>query len=76
MWNVDNRASIWVNGQPLVTNSGTWSTVTTTTVPQAFLQSGTNTIAIKVFQDAAANNWTVNPTFVQAVLSIPTEDAP
>jgi hypothetical protein len=28
---------------------------------------------LKVFQDAAANNWTVNPTFFQAVLTVPTE---
>jgi hypothetical protein len=70
----DQSASVWVNGpQQLTNHSGTWSTVTTTTVPQAFLQAGTNTIAAKVFQDAAANNWTANPTFFQAVLSVPTE---
>ncbi len=72
-WNVDNWASIWINGQQLTNHSGTWSTVITTTVPQAFLQSGTNTIAVKVFQDGNTNTWSVNPTFFQAVLSIPTE---
>ncbi len=45
----------------------------TTTVPQAFLQSGTNTIAVKVFQGAATNTWSINPTYLQAVLSVPTE---
>lgn len=72
-WNVDNWASNWVNGQQLTNHSGTWSTVTITTVPQAFLQSGTNTIAVKVFQDGNTNTWSVNPTFFQAVLSVPTE---
>lgn len=55
----------------LVANGGTWSSVTTTTIPAAFLQQGTNTIAVKVFQDGAANNWTVNPTFIQAKLVMP-----
>jgi hypothetical protein len=75
-WNVDNWASIWINGQPLVTHTGTWTTVIQTTVPQSFLQAGTNTIAVKVFQDANTNTWSVNPTFFQAVLTVPTEDAP
>jgi hypothetical protein len=47
--------------------------VTTTPVRQAFLQSGTNTIAVKVFQDGNTNTWSVNPTFFPAVLSVPTE---
>lgn len=70
MWNV-NSSSIWINGNLLVTNSGTWSSTTTTAVPAAFLHQGTNTIAVKVFQDGAANNWTVNPTFFQGKLTIP-----
>jgi hypothetical protein len=69
-WNVDNTASIWINGN-LVASGGTWSSVTTTSIPQAFLQEGTNTIAAKVFQDGAANNWTVNPTFIQMKLVMP-----
>jgi hypothetical protein len=72
-WNVDNWASIWINGQQLTNHSGTWSSVTTTTVPQALLQSGTNTIAVKVFQDGNTNTWSANPTFFQGVLSVPTE---
>jgi len=75
-WNVDNWASIWINGQPLVSHSGTWTTIIQTTVPQSFLQAGTNTIAVMVFQDANTNTWSLNPTFFQAVLTVPTEDAP
>ena len=47
--------------------------MTSTTIPKAWLHSGTNVIAIKVFQDGAANNWTANPTFFQASLTIPTQ---
>jgi hypothetical protein len=70
-WNVDNAASIWVNGNLLVSSSGTWSSVTSTSVPAAWLHAGTNTIAIKVFQDGAANDWASNPTFFQATLTLP-----
>jgi hypothetical protein len=69
-WNVDNTASIWMNGN-LVDNGGTWSSVRTTTIPMEFLQQGTNTIAVKVFQDGATNTWSVNPTFIQAKLVMP-----
>lgn len=40
-WNVDNYASIWVNGQQIVTTAGNWTNVFTTTVPVALLQVGT-----------------------------------
>jgi hypothetical protein len=73
-WNVDNWASIWINGNLIGTeHSGTWTSVTTTTVPMSALQTGTNTIAVKVFQDAATGTWSVNPTFFQAVLTVPTQ---
>jgi hypothetical protein len=70
IWNVDNTASIWVNGQ-LVANGGRWTSVTTTAIPAEFLQQGTNTIAVKVFQDGNTNSWSVNPTFIQAKLIMP-----
>lgn len=70
IWNVDNTASVWINGH-LVANGGTWTSVTTTAIPAEFLQQGTNTIAVKVFQDGNTNNWSVNPTFIQAKLVMP-----
>lgn len=47
--------------------------MTGTTVPAGWLQQGTNTFAVKVFQDNNTNTWSANPTFFQAVLTIPTE---
>jgi hypothetical protein len=70
-WNVDNWASIWINGNVLVTNAGTWTSLISTPVPAAFLHQGTNTIAVKVLQDGNTNSWSVNPTFVQAKLVFP-----
>lgn len=67
-WNVDNYASIWINGQALVTTAGHWTTTFTTVIPEAVLQSGTNVIAVQVFQDANTNTWEVNPTMFQARL--------
>jgi hypothetical protein len=72
-WNVDNTASIWINGTQLVTNGGTWSTIISTTIPKALLHSGTNSIAVKVFQDSNTNTWAVNPTFFQTYVTIPTQ---
>jgi hypothetical protein len=72
-WNVDNEATIWINGQLLVSNAGTWTSITTTSVPAAWLHSGPNTIALKVTQDNNTNTWSANPTMFQADLTIPTK---
>jgi hypothetical protein len=73
-WNVDNNATVWINGNQVTPpNSGTWSTITTTNVSAAYLQSGTNTIAVKVTQDNNTNTWSINPTMFQAELAIPSD---
>jgi hypothetical protein len=41
--------------------------------PCRWLQSGENTIAVKVTQDNNTNTWAVNPTMFQAELTIPTQ---
>lgn len=35
--------------------------------------SGSNTVAVEVTQDNATNSWSVNPTFFQGKLVIPTQ---
>jgi hypothetical protein len=57
----------------LVSNAGTWTSVTTTPVPAAWLQAGGNTIAVRITQDNNTNTWSVNPTMFQAELTIPTQ---
>ena len=39
-WNADNTASIWINGTQLVTNGGTWSSITSTTISEGFAALG------------------------------------
>jgi len=70
-WTVDNQATIWINGHELVTNAGSWASITTTPVPAAWLQGGQNTIAVKITQDNNTNDWSVNPTMFQAELTLP-----
>jgi hypothetical protein len=71
-WNVDNKATIWINDHQLVSSAGSWSSAITTAVPAGYLQPGVNTFAVKVTQDANTNTWSVNPTMFQAKLTIPT----
>ena len=69
VWNVDGSGSVWVNGNRLLTNTGEWQTVHTTSIPAAMLHAGTNAIAVEVWNGGVASNtWETNPTMFQANL--------
>ena len=73
-WTVDNKATIWINGHLLVSNAGSWTSITTTPpVPAAWLQAGQNTIAVRITQDDNTNTWSSNPTMFQAELTLPAQ---
>jgi hypothetical protein len=72
-WTVDNKATIWIDGHQLVSNAGSWTSITTTPVPAAWLQAGQNTIAVRITQDNNTNTWSVNPTMFQAELTLPAQ---
>jgi hypothetical protein len=68
VWNVDDRASVWVNGNRLLTSAGEWQSVHTTSIPAAMLHAGTNAVAVEVWNSPGSGDWGANPTMFQANL--------